>query len=176
MPVAVSPKFYKMTDYDAVPAEAVPTEARVCTDAEATLARRLRFSIGRLSRQLRSETAALSPSQVSVLFSVRKLGPSRMIDLAIFEAVAPPTLTPIVASLVSLGHLTRKTNPDDARSSLVELTASGEEMLERLLVERTRLVFRKIEALTPAARANLEQAVCVLEELAEEPLRSAARY
>ncbi|MGH2864444.1 MAG: hypothetical protein ACRDJX_04250, partial [Solirubrobacteraceae bacterium] len=59
------------------------------TQAERT--ERLRAVIGRLSRRLRPTLAGsgLSPSQISVLFTVVRLGPIGLSELAAIESLNP---------------------------------------------------------------------------------------
>ena len=62
---------------------------------DTSLATDLRVAVGRLQRRLRQEGAKgqLTASQLSALFTVERLAPVRLVDLAAAEAVAPPTLT-----------------------------------------------------------------------------------
>jgi DNA-binding MarR family transcriptional regulator len=128
---------------------------------------RLRVAILRLSRRLRKhDLAGLTPSQLSTLSSVDKTGPVRLGDLAAAERIAPSTLTRLVNVLEDRGYLLRQPAPDDARASLVMLTASGHDVLERIRDEATSLLAEMIGTLPPGQLAALDAALPVLEELA----------
>jgi DNA-binding MarR family transcriptional regulator len=128
---------------------------------------RLRVAILRLSRRLRKhDLAGLTPSQLSTLSSVGKSGPVRLGDLAAAERIAPSTLTRLVNVLEDRGYLLRQPAPDDARASLVTLTDSGREVLQRIRDEATSLLAEMIATLPPGQLAALDEALPVLEELA----------
>ena len=88
---------------------------------------RLRAVIGRLARRLRPTVAGsgLTPSQTSVLFTVVKLGPIRLSDLAQIEDINPTMLSRIAAILADGGLITRSADPSDRRSAFVEASAAG---------------------------------------------------
>src|SRR5690348_9925823 len=96
------------------------------TDMEvrtAELAAEIRLLVGRLARRLRQEaTAGLTPSQLSALASIERLGPLQLGDLARVESVAPPTLTRAIARLEEDGMVRRRPDPSDGRAVLVEAT------------------------------------------------------
>jgi DNA-binding MarR family transcriptional regulator len=81
------------------------------TQAEATA--RLRAVIGRLSRRLRPTVAGsgLTPSQISVLFTVVRLGPIGLSELAEVESLNPTMLSRITAQLCDAGLIVRSPRP-----------------------------------------------------------------
>jgi DNA-binding MarR family transcriptional regulator len=130
-------------------------------------AARLRVAVLRLSRRLRKhDLAGLTPSQLSTLSSVGKIGPVRLGDLAAAERIAPSTLTRLVNVLEERGYLLRQPAPDDARAYLVTVTESGTEVLERIRDEATSLLTDMIRALPADQLAALEAALPALEQLA----------
>jgi len=138
------------------------------TGGEVEQAARLRMAIARLARQLRQRTmGGLTPSQLSCLTSVERLEPVRLAELAAREAVAPPTLTRIVAVLVEVGMVERHPDPGDARAALISTTDAGRAALQVVREERTAFLFERLHALTDADRARLPQLVELLEHLAE---------
>jgi len=138
---------------------------------EVEQAARLRVSVARLARQLRQRTmGGLTPSQLSCLTSVEKLEPVRLADLAAREAVAPPTLTRIVAVLVELGMVERQADPDDARAAHITTTAAGRDALQHVREERTAFLVDRLHALPPEDRRRLPSLVELLEHLAEAGL------
>jgi len=135
---------------------------------EVEQAARLRVAIARLARQLRQRTmGGLTPSQLSCLTSVERLEPVRLAELAAHEAVAPPTLTRIVAGLVEIAMVERQADPDDARAALITTTAAGRAALQLVREERTAFLSDRLHALADEDRARLPHLVGLLEHLAE---------
>lgn len=135
---------------------------------EVEQAARLRVAIARLARQLRQQTmGGLTPSQLSCLTSVERMEPVRLAELAAREAVAPPTLTRIVAVLVEIGMVERQPDPDDARAALITSTAAGRAALQRVREERTAFLVDRLHALPAEDRQRLPALVGLLEHLAE---------
>jgi len=143
----------------AAPAEAI--------DAEAV--ERLRVAIGRISRQLRPTRAGsgLTPSQISVLFTVARRGPLGLSELAEIEAVNPTMLSRIVAELSHQGLVLRQASAADRRAASVSATAEGRRLRERVHRERARALAQQLEQLGAAERERLLAALPALEELAE---------
>lgn len=137
-------------------------------DDEVELAARLRVAVARLARQLRQRTmGGLTPSQLSCLTSVERMEPVRLAELAAREAVAPPTLTRIVAALVEIGMVGRQSDPEDARAALITTTAVGRAALQRVREERTAFLVDRLHALPDEDRRALPSLVELLEHLAE---------
>jgi len=130
---------------------------------------RLRAVIGKLSRRLRPTVAGsgLTPSQISALFTIVRMGPMRLSELAEIEAVNPTMLSRIAAQLSDAGLIRRAPDPDDRRAAIVAATAAGRRMHERVHRERTQALSAHVEALEPAQREALWSALPVLEELAQ---------
>ena len=130
---------------------------------------RLRAAIGRLSRRLRPTLAGsgLTPSQISVLFTVVRLGPIRLSELAALESVNATMLSRITAQLCDAGLIVRTADPDDRRSAFVRATAAGRRIRERIHRERTRALSVHVEQLDERRREALWDALPVLEELAQ---------
>jgi DNA-binding MarR family transcriptional regulator len=139
-------------------------------DAQTDFAQRLRAVIGRLSRNLRPTLAGsgLTPSQTSVLFTVVRLGPLGLSELAELEALNPTMLSRISAGLCDRGLIDRRPNPRDKRAALVKATAKGRRMRERIHRERARALGAHVDELTDEERQALVQALPVLELLAEQ--------
>jgi DNA-binding MarR family transcriptional regulator len=131
---------------------------------------RLRAVIGRLSRRLRPTVAGsgLTPSQISVLFTIVRLGPLGLSELAAIEGLNPTMLSRITAQLCDSGLIRREADPIDLRSANVLATAAGRRIRERIHRERTRALTAHIEQLDEHQRQALWDALPVLEELAEK--------
>src|ERR671928_1418111 len=98
---------------------------------EAELASRLRLAVTRLSRRLRTQLPGqLSPSQLSTMSTVERLGPVTLGELSAAERVKPPTMTKIVAGLEEQGLVSRTVDPSDRRVARVDTTAAGRTFLE----------------------------------------------
>jgi DNA-binding MarR family transcriptional regulator len=129
---------------------------------------RLRVALARLSRRLRRhDLAGVTPTQLAALATVDRSGPMRLGDLAAAEGIAPSTLTRLVTALEERGYVRRCTDPSDARASTLAITPHGNEMLERIRTETTRMLAASLRMLTPDQRSALAAALPVLEQLAE---------
>lgn len=136
----------------------------------AELAAEIRLLVGRLARRLRQEgTAGLTPSQLSALASVERLGPLQLGDLARVESVAPPTLTRAVARLEEQGMVRRHADPSDGRAVLVEATGAGRRALRGLRRARTAFLAERLGTLAEDERLIVARAVDLLGRLVSEP-------
>lgn len=130
---------------------------------------RLRAAIGKLSRRLRPTLAgsALTPSQISVLFTIVRLGPLRLSELAELEGLNPTMLSRIAAQLCAAELIRREADPEDGRAALVRATGDGRRIRERIHRERSEALSAHVAELSPHQREALWTALPVLEELAE---------
>jgi DNA-binding MarR family transcriptional regulator len=137
--------------------------------ADAEAAARLRAVIGKLSRRLRPTVAGsgLTPSQISVLFTIVRLGPLGLSELAEIETLNPTMLSRITAQLSDSGLIRRSADPEDRRAAFVVATAAGRRIRERIHRERTQALRAHVEELEEHEREALWHALPVLEELAE---------
>lgn len=130
----------------------------------------LRTTLFRLVRRLRrTGDAGITPSQLSALGSVDRLGSVALRDLAAVEHVAPPTLTAIVGKLEAEGLVIREADPSDGRVTLVRVTEQGRALLEAGRRRSDAWLTARVEALGRQDRAALERALPVLVALLEEP-------
>lgn len=134
------------------------------TDVE--LASRLRLVVTRLGRRLRRQAAGdLTPSQMSALASVVRLGPMTLGDLSTVENVRPPTVTKVVAALEEQGLVVREVDPRDRRVTRVGATARGSELLAVSRSRSNAYLAARLQALPADERATLERAIGMLERL-----------
>ncbi len=144
----------------------------VAPGSEVETAGRLRAAVGKLSRRLRTTPAGaaarLTPTRISVLFTVLRIGPIRLSDLAAEEGVNPTMLSRVVADFCDAGLVERVADPGDGRAALVTVTAEGRRLCERMRRERTDALNLELETLSDHERQLLEQALPVLERLAEQ--------
>ena len=134
-----------------------------------TVAARLNLIVGRLMRTIRQHAAAgLTPSQLSALVTVDERGPLRISALATQESLGAPAATRVVASLEEAGLVTRSSDPDDKRASLITLTKVGNETLKSLRKERATGLGAQLDALSESERRLLERALPVLEKISHD--------
>ena len=101
-----------------------------------------------------------------MLFTVARRGPVRLSELAEHEGLNPTMLSRVIADFGEAGLVTRVCDPDDRRAALVEATAKGQELCERMLGERNDVLGVALASLEPRELHALEQALPVLEKLA----------
>jgi DNA-binding MarR family transcriptional regulator len=134
--------------------------------------------IGRLHRRLRptdaGARAGLTPTRISLLNTIDRLGPLRLSELAGEEAINPTMLSRIVADLAEDGLIDRIQDPQDKRAALVATTKQGRKLIERMRRERTDVVSVALAALSARDQAQLVKALPALEKLAEQ-LKGARR-
>lgn len=133
----------------------------------ADAAARLYLAFGRLSRSLRrSSPSGLGHSTTATLATVVHLGPIRTGDLAAREGVSAPTMTRIVAALVSEGYVRREPDPDDGRACLITATGEGERAIREVKSARSKVLLARVQLLPEEQRAALLAALPALEALA----------
>lgn len=146
-----------------------PPPASLPTDADVVAS--LRLGVMRLARRLRQQADGdVTPSLLSALASVERLGPVTLGDLAAAERVQPPTMTKLVARLEDLGFVDRGADARDRRVVRVALSAGGRDYIARSRRRKDAYLARRLERFTAGERAALERALPLLERLAgEEP-------
>jgi DNA-binding MarR family transcriptional regulator len=148
-----------------MPATPSPTQLAPRLDPETPA--RLRAVVGKLSRRLNSlaRGSGLTPSQLSALGVIARQGPLRLSELAEIESVNPTMLSRVVAALDEAGLVRRRTDPEDRRAGLLEVTANGRRTHDRLRAERGRVLTTGLERLDPDDVVALEAALPALEAL-----------
>ncbi len=144
--------------------------APLTTDAATTteLASRLRLVVTRSGRRIRRHGGGeLTPSQVSALSSVERLGPLTLGELSSVENVRPPTLTKVVAALEEQGLVVRHTDPHDRRVARVQATPKGARLLADRRSRTDAYLAERLAALPADDLAALRKTVATLEHLLE---------
>jgi DNA-binding MarR family transcriptional regulator len=135
-------------------------------------ATRLRVVLGRLSRQLRTTSAAadagLTPTKISVLLGVDRRGRTRISEVAEAEGLNPTMLSRAISTLVEAGLLDRVSDAGDRRAAWVQVTDEGHQLAELMRRERTDVVNRGMAGLGDTDREILARAIPALEALADE--------
>jgi DNA-binding MarR family transcriptional regulator len=138
------------------------------TLADAELASRLRLAVMRLARRLRQQADGdVTPSQISALSSVDRLGPLTLGELSAVERVQPPTMTRIVAGLEEQGLASREVDPNDRRVARVSLTVAGRRLLEQSRTRKNAFLASRIRTLPTEDREVLARAAALLERFLE---------
>jgi DNA-binding MarR family transcriptional regulator len=139
------------------------------TSARTDLATRLRTAIVRTNRRLRQEGGALlSPTLSAALGTIARHGPLTPSELAERERIQRPTATRLLARLEAPGYVTRTSDPQDRRSSLVALTPAGRALLEQTRERKDAYLARRLRTLTGEERATLRRAAEILERMLDE--------
>lgn len=134
------------------------------------LATDLRVTILRLSRRIRTESAAddLSEAQNCVLAALIRHGAATPRGLAEREGVQPPSMTRTLAALESLGYVAREAHPTDGRQVLIAITESGADYVARLRRRRSAWLASRLRGLSAEERATLAAAETILRRVAAE--------
>lgn len=137
-------------------------------ESQPELAGRLRLSVIRLSRRLRSQRTdeAITLTQLSALYtlgSCRAMTPS---ELAASERVRPPSMTRVISSLEEAGLVSRRQHPTDGRQSIIELTAAGSTLLAEEASARERWLDKRLAELTEDERETLSRATEIIDRVA----------
>ncbi len=142
--------------------------ATVPNDRQSDALARLGVVVQRLARGFRVASAAhgMTPSQLSVLASVVRLGPLRMAELAEREGLNPTLLSRVVAHLEGAGLLERRAEPHDRRCVTLRATAAGRRRQSRVRAERDGLLAARLATLDEADRERVLCALPALERLA----------
>lgn len=130
---------------------------------------RLRLAVMRLARRLRQQAPeGISPSQLSALSTLERLGPLTQGELASTERVKPPTMTRIVAALEDEGLIQRKRDDADKRCSRLSLTSQGRQFVDRSRSRKTTYLMKRLDTLENDDLVVLLRSVQVLERLLED--------
>jgi DNA-binding MarR family transcriptional regulator len=120
----------------------------------------------RLVRVIRRNTSDLPAASTRLLSLLDELGPSSVGALAQEDRCSQPTMTGIVNGLVAKGWVQRDPHPDDARSTVVSMTAEGRRTLTAVRRRNATLVAERIAA-SGRTTEELATAVAVLSDLLE---------
>jgi DNA-binding MarR family transcriptional regulator len=133
------------------------------------LATDLRLVISRLARRLRQQVEeGVTASSLSALWSIERLAPVTLGELATVERVQPPTITRIVAGLEEAGLVARQVDPSDRRVARLRLTPQGRRFVERTRTRRTAYLAKALQDVEPEDREVLVRAARILEGMLGE--------
>lgn len=154
-----SPAARGVVKVDADFASEYPEGDAVSTEAYASLARVGAAALLELDRAISASFDMLQPTATVLAVldgAARPLTPSEIGD----RVIAPSaTMTANLDLLERRGWVRRSPNPDDRRSTLVEITDSGRATADRLLPGIRKIERAALDALTPAERLVLLELV-----------------
>jgi len=142
-------------------------QTRTLDQVEMELAARLRLAVTRLHRRLRQQSVGgLTPSQAAALAATERLEAPTLGELAVAEAVQPPSMTRIVAALEAQGLVGRVVDPEDRRVTRVEVSPAGRVVLDRNRSLKDVFLAEQLHRLTPDEREALGELTRLVEKLA----------
>jgi DNA-binding MarR family transcriptional regulator len=125
------------------------------------------WSVARQLRETSQETLApwdITPAQFRALRVLRRHGLIRLSELSDRLDIAPRSTTEVVDALESRRLVGRRSDPDDRRATLVEVTEHGTEVLDAIRAARGTEAERAFGQLSPADRADLARILSKLRE------------
>jgi DNA-binding MarR family transcriptional regulator len=142
---------------------------------------RLAVAVKRLRSRMREESGAtsagLSVAQLSIFSRLMNEGPATAASLAAAEHVSQQAIAQNLAGLKADGLVSVTPDPADGRKSLLSVTAAGRRLYQSIMASRDDWLIRAIESVVgPGGRAVLDQAINVLEQLAEVDLSLHRRF
>lgn len=140
-------------------------EAGAGSPTAAAVAARLAPVVLRIGRQIRPSSGELSAGHFSTLATLHRHGAQRPSDLARIERFAPPAVARVVGALEERGLVLRRPSPNDARSSLVEITEAGVRLLADVRREQASEVQALLTELDHDELALLASALVPLERV-----------
>src|SRR5262245_18822292 len=118
-----------------------------------------------LTRIFFARTATgLSRAEVGVLAALSSR-PYRITELAAREGISQPGVTQLVNRLQRRAWVERRTDPQDGRAVVVDITDTGSEALEGVRMEYRALLHEEIAALDDEEVETLAAAVGILDRL-----------
>ena len=120
------------------------------------------FIIDELARRGIEDVVPSHGAVLACLYHNR--GPMPVTSLVVALKRPKSTITKTTDSLESGGYLSKRSNPGDGRSYLVELTPQGREFHEIFEEISSRLEDRLFKGLPPEDRQTFSRLLCALEE------------
>jgi DNA-binding MarR family transcriptional regulator len=141
----------------------------------ARTATELMKAMTRLRARLRAQSAPvdmlLTWSQVTTLDRIVKEGPTTASALAQAEHVRRQSMAETIAALRANGLISSGPDPSDARKSLIQVTAKGQELLTTIPAVRAAWLNTVIsESLTTEERQTLSKAAALMNRMADRDL------
>ena len=118
-------------------------------------------------RSIAQEKFEISVEQFHVLRHIRR-GIRSVSDLATVKQISRSAISQSVDGLVEKGLISRRPHANDRRFVELELTPSGDAMLNAIFDENRAWMIEKLSALTPEELAQMQQAFHLLKDAFQE--------
>lgn len=105
------------------------------------------------------------PAQARLLSLIEEIGPARIGDLAAADHCSQPTMTTQVQRVEAAGWVRRRSDPNDARVALIDVTPAGRTVLNKVRAARRATLAPVFETLTDAERKSVAQATALIERI-----------
>ncbi|MER5386148.1 MarR family transcriptional regulator [Streptomyces sp. NPDC002688] len=129
-------------------------------------ASRLLVAVSARSLAAVEERVTLPQFRMLVVLSTR--GVTKLVVLADLLQVAPSTAMRMVDRLIAAGLADRRTNPDNRRETLLQLTEEGRRTVDDVTARRQAEIAAIVERLAPRQRAALVEALAAFNEAGGE--------
>lgn len=153
-----------------------PVTAPMPADGVRTaVAMRLTPAMLRIGRRIRPASGEIAVGHFSLLSTLYRHGAQRPSDLARIERFSPPAVTRIVGALEDRGLVERRPSPNDARSTLVDITPEGRRLLVETRTEQAHGVAALLTVLDDDELATVSAALDALDKVAREASSASER-
>ncbi|MBX3098979.1 MAG: MarR family transcriptional regulator [Salinibacterium sp.] len=129
-----------------------------------------RALLGVVARSLAEALEMVTLPQFRVMVILSSTGPLRMGALAARAHTVPSTFSRSIDRMVAGGWVRRRESPDSRREILIELTTSGQHLVDHVTERRRAEIAAILARLSPAAQAQVGSAFALFAEAAGEPL------
>lgn len=117
----------------------------------------------------------MQPDRFGVQSVIAVRGPLTPSELAAYLGMSPSTVSSWLNRLDEAGAIERRPNPDDGRSTLIEVTARGREEVARSMVPFRRALAR-IDGALGSERETVEDAYQRFEQALRDALGSSGSH
>jgi DNA-binding MarR family transcriptional regulator len=118
--------------------------------------------------RIRDRELGIGPAQLSALSVLVFGGPQSLASLAEAEQVKPPTMSRIVAGLLRVKLVYRRTDKQDRRAVVIEATEKGARIMQEGRRHRVEALAAAVRCLPRKEIAQLRKAAQVMELLSRE--------
>jgi DNA-binding MarR family transcriptional regulator len=112
----------------------------------------------------------------TALRTLQEDGPTRLTELAAAAGVSQPAMTQLVGRMEREGLVVRLIDPDDARATLIDITAAGQSLRAELHQAVRERMAELLDSLSPRDEATLGLAMHVALPLIEQLTSRAAEH
>ncbi|MFD4140089.1 MarR family transcriptional regulator [Streptomyces sp. NBC_00390] len=121
------------------------------------------------ARSLASVEDRVTLHQFRLLVVLSTHGAAKLVLLAERLGVSPSTAMRMVDRLIGVGLVNRRTNPDNRRETVLQLTPEGARIVEEVMASRRKEIASIVKRLAPGQRAALIAALTAFNEAGGEP-------